>query len=178
MRTICIRSLRFVSPPCNFLQSLSFPTKASSGQRRCGGFCNLRALYANPSFQPLVRAETLRCSDGTSPQRSRPFVSEYLPYSFTIDHPPPPPPPRTLNSCVQGALSSILSAVPADELQPLLEALGDVQLVELMLRLHGDLLPQQCRGSLQEADARRVMSMLVSLLPDMLEPHMRRQLGL
>ena len=89
-----------------------------------------------------------------------------------------PPPPRTLNSCVQGALSSILSAVPADELQPLLEALGDVQLVELMLRLHGDLLPQQCRGSLQEADARRVMSMLVSLLPDMLEPHMRRQLGL
>ncbi len=48
---------------------------------------------------------------------------------------------------VQGALSSLLAAVPADELQPLLEALGDVQLVELMLRVHGDLLPLEGRGS-------------------------------
>ena len=71
-----------------------------------------------------------------------------------------------------------MSAVPADELQPLLETLGDVRLVELMLRLHGDVLPDECRGSPMEHDARRVMSMLVSLLPDMLEPHMRRQLRL
>ncbi len=53
-----------------------------------------------------------------------------------------------------------------------------MQLVELILRLHGDLMPQECRGSPLEGDARRVMSLLVSLLPDMLEPHMRRQLGL
>ncbi len=72
----------------------------------------------------------------------------------------------------------MLSAIPAHELQPLLEALGDVQLVELMLRLHADLMPLECRGSPLESDARRVMSLLVSLLPDMLEPHMRRQLGL
>jgi hypothetical protein len=85
----------------------------------------------------------------------------------------PPPPPS-----LQGALSSLLSAVPADELQALLQALGDVQLVELMLRLHGDLVPQDCCGGKLEGDARRVMSLLVSLLPDMLEPHMRRQLGL
>jgi len=82
------------------------------------------------------------------------------------------------NNLPQGALSGIISAVPAHELQPLLEALGDVQLVELILRLHGDLMPQECRGSPLEGDARRVMSLLVSLLPDMLEPHMRRQLGL
>jgi hypothetical protein len=60
----------------------------------------------------------------------------------------------------------------------LLQALGDVQLVELMLRLHGDLVPQECGGGKLEGDARRVMSLLVSLLPDVLEPHMRRQLGL
>jgi hypothetical protein len=53
-----------------------------------------------------------------------------------------------------------------------------VQLVELMLRLHGDLVPQECGGGKLEGDARRVMSLLVSLLPDVLEPHMRRQLGL
>ncbi len=72
----------------------------------------------------------------------------------------------------------MLSSVPAHELQALLQALGDVRLVELMLRLHGDLLPQDCRGGVLEGEGRRVMSALVALLPDMLEPHMRRQLGL
>jgi hypothetical protein len=71
----------------------------------------------------------------------------------------------------------MLSAVPAHELQPLLEALGDVRLVELMLRLHGDL-QQDGSGAALEGDARRVMAMLVSLLPHMLEPHLRRQLKL
>ena len=141
------------------------PPFHSAGQGLRSSFGTLRALCGNAPFQTLVRAAAQRCSDGA--------FSQPLPAHTCSDLRLP-----SLLPSLQGALSGILSAVPADELQPLLETLGDVRLVELMLRLHGDLLPDECRGSPLEEDARRVMSMLVSLLPDMLEPHMRRQLRL
>ena len=152
------------------------PPPPPAGKGRGCSCCYIRAIYGNTSFHSLV------CSAAHCGAHGAPFPSP-SPSDFNAEllftHAFPfPSPSISPHLALQGALSGMLSAVPAHELQPLLEALGDVQLVELMLRLHGDLLPQECRGSPLEGEARRVMSLLVALLPDMLEPHMRRQLGL